>query len=198
VLRKIAIAVAGVSLMSLLTLAIHGRLVCATVWAQDSPTADDGSSDVAAAQNKASKPTVYKFTGQGEFDATPTTPCSAEKCFSTTGTVTNNALPDLGTGDMVGTVEIDKCKINKAAKSGCCTLTSTETQTFPSFGSLDVAFVGKACGKSLTNVTAKNIHFEITNGTDLFAGATGSGKATFNVNEDTGKGTFSYKGKFSE
>ena len=59
-------------------------------------------------------------------------------------------------------------------------------------------FGGTACGKTPTNVTAKNARFEITGGSGLFAGASGSGKATFKLNEDTGAGTFTFKGKLSE
>lgn len=40
-------------------------------WAQDSPAADYGSSDVAAAQNSPNKPSAIKFNCSGTFDATP-------------------------------------------------------------------------------------------------------------------------------
>ena len=46
-------------------------------WAQDSPTADDGSSDDAAAQDSPDKSSANKFNGSGTFDATTVMPCSA-------------------------------------------------------------------------------------------------------------------------
>jgi len=100
-------------------------------------------------------------------------------------------------GDVAGGATLGSCKINKAARKKCCTFTSTETYSFSS-GDLDVMFGGAACGKTPTNVTAKNARFEITGGSGLFAGASGSGKATFKLNEDTGAGTFTFKGKLSE
>ncbi len=166
-------------------------------WAQDSPAADDGSSDVAAVQNKAGKPSAIKFNGSGTFDATPVTPCSGDKCFSLTGAVTNTSFSGLGTGDVAGNATLGSCKIHKAARKECCTFTSVETYSFSS-GDLDIMFGGTACGKTPTKVTAKNARFEITGGSLLFAGATGSGKATFNLNEDTGAGTFTFKGKLKE
>ena len=165
-------------------------------WAQDSPAAGDGSSDVAAAQNSPDKASKIKFNGSGTFDTTPTTPCSADKCFSISGSVTTS-VSGLGTGDVAGDGTLDNCKINKAAKKECCTLTSTQTYTF-SDGVLDITFGGTICGKTPTNIKAKNAPFEITDGSGLFAGASGSGKATFTYNEDTGAGTFTFKGKLSE
>jgi hypothetical protein len=164
-------------------------------WAQDSPAADDGSSDIAAAQNSPNKP--IKFSGSGTFDATPVTPCSSDDCFSLTGQVTKTSVSSLGTGDLGGDATLDTCKIKKAAREECCSFTSTQTYSFSS-GDLDVKFLGRACGKKPTNVTAKNAHFEITGGSGLFAEASGSGKANFKLNEDTGAGTFTFKGKLTE
>ena len=127
----------------------------------------------------------------------PTTPCSADKCFSVTGSVTNTSVSGPGTGDVAGDGTLDNCKINKHAKKECCTLASTQTYSF-SDGDLDVMFGGTICGKTPTNVKAKNARFEITGGSGLFAGASGSGKANFTYNEDTGAGMFSFKGKLTE
>ncbi len=162
-------------------------------WAQDSPAADDGSSDVAAAN----KPKPIKFNGSGTFDTTPTTPCSADKCFSLTGGVTITSFSGLGTGDVAGDGTLDNCKINKHARKECCTFASTQTYTFLD-GVLDITFGGTICGKTPTNIKAKNAPFEITDGSGLFAGASGSGKATFTYNEDTVAGTFNFKGKLKE
>jgi hypothetical protein len=166
-------------------------------WAQDSPAADDGSSDVAAAQNSPDPASAIKFNGSGTLDATPVTPCSADECFSLTGIVTKTSFFGLGTGDVAGDATLDKCKINKAAREECCTFASTETYSFL-YGDLDVMIGGTACGKKPTNVTAKNARFEITGGSGLFAGASGSGTATLKLNEDTGAGTFTFKGKLSD
>jgi hypothetical protein len=167
-------------------------------WAQDSPAADDGSSDVAAAQNSPDKkPSAVKFNGSGTFDTTPTTPCTADNCFSITGMITETSFSGLGTGAVAGDGTLDSCKINKAARKKCCTFASTQTYTFTD-GGLDITFGGTACGKTPTNVIAKNARFEITGGSGLFAGASGSGKATFKYNEDTEGGTFTFKGKVSE
>lgn len=166
-------------------------------WAQDSAAADDGSSDVAAVQNKAGKPKPIRFNGSGIFDATPTTPCSADHCFSLTGTVTVTSFSGLGTGDIAGNGTLDNCKIKKAARKECCTFASTQTYSF-SDGDLDIMFGGTICGKTVTNVTAKNARFEITDGSGLFAGASGSGKATFKFDEVTGAGTFTFKGNLKE
>jgi hypothetical protein len=166
-------------------------------WAQDSTAADDGSSDVAAAQDSPDKSSAIKFNGSGEIDATPVTPCSHHSCYSLTGTVTKTSLSGLGTGDVAGDVTTDNCKINRAARKECCTFESMETYSFSS-GDLDVTFGGMACGKTPTNVKAKNARFEITGGTGLFATASGSGKANFKLNEDTGAGTFTFKGKLTE
>ncbi|MGA3311170.1 MAG: hypothetical protein ABSD08_21570 [Xanthobacteraceae bacterium] len=165
-------------------------------WAQDSPTADDGSSDVAAAQNSPDKTSAIKFSGSGTIDATPVTPCSHHACWSLTGSVTTS-VSGLGTGDVSGDATDDNCKINKAAKKECCTLASTETYSF-SDGDLDIMVGGTLCGKTVTNVTAKNAKFEITGGSGLFETASGSGKATFTFNEGTGAGTFTFKGKLTE
>ena len=167
------------------------------VWAQDSQAADDGSSDEAAAQDSPDKSSAIKFNGSGEFDATTVTPCSADQCFSIAGTVTKTSFKGLGTGDVAGEATLDSCKINKAARKECCTFTSTQTYSFSS-GDLDIMFGGTACGKKPTAVTAKNARFEINGGDGLFAGASGSGKANFKLNEDTGAGTFTFKGKVSE
>jgi hypothetical protein len=173
----------------------HGQFGCAAASAQQAW--DDGSSDVAAAQNSPDKkPSAIKFSGSGIFDAT-VTPCSADECFSLTGTVTQTSFSGLGTGDVAGDATLGSCKIKKAARERCCTFTSTQTYSFSS-GVLDVMFGGTACGKTPTKVTAKNVKYEITDGSGLFAGATGSGKATFILNEDTGAGTFTFKGKLKE
>ncbi len=166
-------------------------------WAQDSPAADNGSTDVAAAQDSPDKSSAIKFNGSGTFDATSVMPCSADQCFSLAGQVTQTSVSGLGTGDVAGDAALGSCKIKKAAREKCCTFTSTETYSFSS-GDLDVMFGGTACGKTLSNVTAKKARFEITGGSGLFAAANGSGTATFKLNEDTGAGTFTFKGKLSE
>ena len=182
----------------------HGQFGCAAASAQQAwddgdsvaSESDDGSSDVAAAQNSPDKASAIKFNGSGAFDSTPTAPCSADHCFSITGSVTTS-FSGLGTGDVAGDGTLDNCKINKHAKKECCTLASTQTYSF-SNGNLDVMFAGTVCGKTPTKVTAKNAPYEFTGGSGLFAGASGSGKATFTYNEDTGAGTFTFKGKLSE
>lgn len=172
-------------------------------WAQDSsPASDDAqndSGDVATAQvtPDKTKTTTIKFSGSGTFDATETSPCSHYECFSITGSVTKTSIPNLGTGDVGGDSWLDSCKINKAAKKKCCTFGSTQTYSF-SDGDLDVTIGGTACGKTPTNVTVKSAKFEITGGTGLFAGASGSGKSNLTVNEDTGEGTFNFSGKLKE
>jgi len=182
----------------------HGQFGCAVASAQEgwydsdsgASAADDGSSDVAAAQNSPDKASKIKFNGSGTFDTTPTMPCSADKCFSLTGSVTTS-VSGLGTGDVAGDGTLDNCKINKHAKKECCTLTSTQTYSFAD-GDLDITFAGTICGKTPTNIKAKKAPFEITDGSGLFAGASGSGKGTFTYNEDTGAGTFTFKGKLKE
>ena len=177
---------------------LAGKIAAGGVaWAQESPAPDEGSTDVAAAETSPEKSSAIKFTGSGTFEATPSTPCSANMCFSLTGTVTKTSFNGLGTGDVAGDATLGSCKIIKAARKECCTLTSTETYSFSS-GDLDVMFGGMACGKTPTNVTAKNVRYEITGGSGLFAGASGSGKANFMLNEDTGAGTFTFKGKLLE
>ncbi len=176
----------------------HGRFDCTVAAAQQSWD-DDGAGDAEASSipEKKTKPSVIKFNGSGTFDTTPTTPCSADKCFSLTGSVTVTSFSGLGTGGVTGDGTLDNCKIKKAAKKECCTFASTQTYTF-SDGVLDIMFAGTICGKTPTNIKAKNAPFEITDGSGLFAEASGKGKATFIYNEDTGAGTFSFKGKLKE
>ena len=154
------------------------------------------AASVAIAQDKPDKVTTVKFNGSGTFAGTPTTPCSEEDCYSITGSVTTS-MSGLGTGDITGDASVDKCKINKAAKRKCCVFASSETYTFTD-GALDVLIGGTACGKSVTNITVKHARFEITAGTGLFDGATGSGKANLTFDEDTGEGTISFSGKLKE
>ena len=178
--RKIVFAVPA--------LALALFVVSHFAWAQESPVADDGD------QNATDASGAINFGGSGSLDATPTTPCSDQFCFSVSGTV-NPTVKSLGTGDVTGSLTVETCKTGKSRE--CCTFTSTETYSFTA-GDLDVMLAGVACGKKPSKITAKGVKFEITGGTGMFAGASGSAKSTFDFSEDTDVATFKFKGKLTE
>jgi len=190
-LRKIILLVPAVALAFLAVSRLGGLAgkigTDGLAWAQDAPADDVGDSN-------SSKYTKVKFNGSSSFDATPSTPCSYYACYSVSGSVTPTSMPTLGTGEMAGEAHLDKCKINKKARSGCCTFGSAQTYTFSGGDYLDVSLAGKACGKSVTNVTAKNVKFNVTGGGGLFANASGGGRATLHIDESAGTGSASFKG----
>ena len=148
---------------------------------------------VAMAQDIAENTDPIKFTGKGTIEGTVN---MTGVPFSVTGSVTKTSIKGLAPGDVTGDATVDSCTINEKARKECCTFTSTEKYSF-SEGDVDVMFAGIACGKKPTKATGK-IPFNITGGTGFFAGASGSGKASFTVNEVTGKGKFSFSGQLTE
>jgi hypothetical protein len=156
-------------------------------WAQDSPATDDSDA----------KPSSITFNGSGTFDATVVTPCSGDECYSIAGAVNKTSFSGLGTGDVTGDATLASCKIIKSSREECCTISSAQTYSF-SDGDIDVIFGGVACGKAPTKVKAVSLKYQITGGTSLFDNASGKGTANFTLNEDTGEGTFNFKGKLTE